>query len=187
MTTPPVLPVPGRLLLDQIAWEYPSPCAAGSGLARLRIWQTTTPSPGHLALVTDSGIGASITNSIAEIWHTLRNALGAPLWLLEHWPADASEPEHLEQVAVTGLRPSWWRAWPTSTDNPRHELLQVWMIVHGRDLLAASGHPTADFPWGPHCAHPECGPTCQRATPAPGSCRARTLGCPLCPMPDGHQ
>ncbi len=144
----PDLPIPGELVADHQQWRYPSQCIAGYGIARLRVWDsqqamTSATIPQWLAIVTETGQGASITNSAESIQQELTTLYGVGVILLEHWPADQDgTEEHLDQVAVAGPWDSWpqpvrWRrVWPTPPSNPDHHGLQAWMDVYGHDLLA---------------------------------------------------
>jgi hypothetical protein len=93
-----------------------------------------------LAVVTDVGLGASITNSIEDIWDSLAARLGEPLFLFEHWTAQPAigEEEHLDQVVVHGRSPSWRRIWPTPASNTWHAEFETWMARYGHRILAAS-------------------------------------------------
>src|SRR3954454_17725576 len=104
----PFPPLPGiadpqtDLLTDDPAWNYRSACAAGGGLAHLRVWQAEGhPARGHLAIVTETGLWASTTNSAGEIWTDLAARYPGPLVLLEHWVAgDGDDHDRLDQVAL---------------------------------------------------------------------------------------
>jgi hypothetical protein len=47
--SPDSLSPPGELIADEPFWRYPIG-AAGKGVARLRVWLTAGPEPGHLAV-----------------------------------------------------------------------------------------------------------------------------------------
>lgn len=140
---PPLPPIPdprGALVYDEPAWSYRSACAAGGGIVHLRVWQAGVD--GHVAIVTETGLGASTTNSAGEIWTQLTARFTSPLVLLEHWPAwDGDDHDRLDQVTLEGQRPTWRRIWPTPATNPQHTLYEAWMQAYGHDLLAVS-HPT---------------------------------------------
>lgn len=132
----PPLPVPDRLVVDEAMWRYPSGTLAGAGYGHLRVW-TTSPA-GHLAIVSEVGLGASVTNSAEHIWAELIDRFGRPLVLLEHWPAGEGldREDTLDQVHIApGLHP-WRRIWPTDPDHPEHDLSERWMREHGHRLLA---------------------------------------------------
>jgi hypothetical protein len=134
------LPLARELLTDDPFWRYTSACLAGEGIAHLRVWATSN---GHLAILSETGVGATITNSANEIWAAVGAAYGADgLIVLEHWPAGdgIDTEEHLDQMMMADDgRPSWRRIWPTPATNPHHGELEAWMRTYGHDLLAASG------------------------------------------------
>ncbi|MEU5193580.1 hypothetical protein AB0G86_05880 [Streptomyces scabiei] len=143
---PPFLPLPpvpdasAALVRDDPAWSFRSACAAGGGIAHLRVWKTEDE--GHVAIVTETGLGASTTNSAGEIWMELVACYPGPLVLFEHWPAgDCGDHDRLDQVAMEGRRPIWRRIWPTAPANPDHDVCTAWMQAYGHDLLAVS-NPT---------------------------------------------
>jgi hypothetical protein len=140
---PPFLPLPpvpdarAALVRDDPAWPFRSACAAGGGIAHLRVWKAE--GEGHVAIVTETGLGASTTNSAGEIWTELADCFPGPLVLFEHWPAgNCDDHDRLDQVAMEGRRPIWRRIWPTAPANPDHDLCTAWMQAYGHDLLAAS-------------------------------------------------
>jgi hypothetical protein len=94
VTSFPSLPPIGELELDDPFWRYPSGAGAGEGVARLRVW-AASGGTGHLAVVTELGLGASITNSIEDIWDDLRARWHGDLTLLEHYPAAESFPDDI--------------------------------------------------------------------------------------------
>ena len=117
-------------------WSYRSDTLAGGGLAHLRVW---TAEPGHVAIVTELGMGSSTTNSAEYIWTALIDQYGHPLVMLEHYPPDQTMPgdgENLDQVVVVDGRPHWLRIWPTDPDHPKHTELNEWMRNYGFSLLA---------------------------------------------------
>jgi hypothetical protein len=132
----PDLPIPITMHTDNPFWRYPSACAAGEGVGHLRVW--ICPAAAHLAIVTEMGLGASITNSIEDIWAALATGCGGRLVLLEHWPTDPYADEHLDQVIIDGGTPHWRRIWPTPPSNPGHTRFEEWMTAYGHDLLAAT-------------------------------------------------
>jgi hypothetical protein len=136
--TRPELPLLGALIADDPWWPYPSACLAGGGIAHLRVWMLDGQD-GHLAVVTETGLGASVTNSIEFIWRKLIRLYPGPLTLLEHYPAaesPAGDGEHVDLVDVTGTHPEWQRIWPTPPSNPAHAGLNTWMSAHGRVILS---------------------------------------------------
>jgi len=60
--SPSDLPPLGELVADEPSWRYPPATTAGAGAAHLRVWLTTGPEPGHLAVVTETGPDTSVTN-----------------------------------------------------------------------------------------------------------------------------
>jgi hypothetical protein len=134
----PSLPPLGDLVADDPFWRYPSGCAASEGVARLRVWMAAGGA-GHLAVVTELGLGASVTNSVPDIWRVLRSRWPGPLTLLEHWPAAESfsdDGEHLDQVVTdNGRAPSWRRVWPVPATNPDHSRLTDWMSRYGYRII----------------------------------------------------
>ncbi len=102
--TGPGLPPLGELVTDDPCWRYPSACLAGEGIAHLRVWVTADRS-GYLAVVSETGLGASITNSIEDIWDVLAALYPGPLTLIEHYPVGESFPvdgEHLDLAILWG-------------------------------------------------------------------------------------
>ncbi|MFI6884001.1 hypothetical protein [Streptosporangium canum] len=183
----PNLPAPKSLILDNPVWVYPSTCGAGSGMARLRVW-TTEATHLHLAVVSETGIGASTTNSVTSIHNTLTQALNGPVVILEHWPEQETYgPECLDQLIVTAGQPHWRRIWPTPPVNPNHCDFETWMFHHGGKLLADTASSVDSPIWGPHCLpseHDTCGREMCRLTGKPDlPCRAQKLGCPYCGAP----
>ncbi|MBF6333587.1 hypothetical protein [Nocardia transvalensis] len=125
-------------------WRYPSACAAGFGIAHLRAFGDVGA---DLVIVSERGIGASVTNSAEYIWAAVAEDFGdrngdVPV-LLEHWPAGAgaTEEEHLDQVVVVDGVPRWRPIWPVPETNPNHGDNAAWMQAVGRGAIAglASG------------------------------------------------
>ena len=80
----------------------------------------------HLAVVTETGLVASVTESAGHIWAELARRHGPSLVLLEHYPApeggesrEGGESLDLVRIGADGS-PRWSRVWPTPEDNPRH-------------------------------------------------------------------
>lgn len=137
-----LLPLPGVLdphnpLVDEPTWTYPSTCAGGGGVARLRVWPTDQN--GHLAIVTEKSMGVSITNAAEDIYTKLAAAHPGPLIVLEHWPAGDGAPyDRLDQVhAPQGAGPLWLAIWPVPSENPRFNAHEEWMHAFGTTLLTA--------------------------------------------------
>ncbi|TLQ39194.1 hypothetical protein [Streptomyces marianii] len=133
----PHVPDPHQLLVDDPAFTFSSSCGGRGGLAGLRAWQTADA--GCLAIVTERGLGVSITNAAEEITAALTARLPGPLVVLEHWlPGDGADHHRLDQVlAAADRRPQWRRIWPTPPTNPHHASCETWMNTCGHALLAA--------------------------------------------------
>ncbi|MER6125341.1 hypothetical protein ABT173_22425 [Streptomyces sp. NPDC001795] len=133
----PRVPDPHRLEVDEPAWTYPSSCAGGGGIALLRVWRTADG--GYLAILTENGIGVSITNAAEEIGAKLAANFPGPLVVLEHYRAgDGADHERLDQVLVLPGRSAQWRAvWPVPPANPDYAVLRDWMRDYGTALLTA--------------------------------------------------
>lgn len=149
MTWPALTP-PARLIRCEQRWRYASSCGAGYGVARLLVWQAPA---GHVAAVTDLGIGASVTNSAEHIWSALVAEYGQPLVLLEHYLGEDTldlDGEHLDQVFVRNGQPAWRRIWPTSDSHPQHDEFQRWaLVLHDMGTTPAT-LTQADTPTVPH-------------------------------------
>ena len=102
------------------------------------MWLTAGREPGHLAVVTETGSAASVTESAGQIWAELARRYGPSLVLLEHHPApeagEGAETLDLVRIAADGS-PRWLGVWPTAQDNPRHAGLELWMAVHGHRIV----------------------------------------------------
>jgi hypothetical protein len=144
--SPDSLPPLGELIADEPFWKYPI-STAGAGVAHLRVWLTSGPEPGHMAVVTDIGSAAEVTESTGQIWADLVRRYGPSLVLLEHHPApetgEGAETLDLVRIGADGS-PHWLRVWPTPEENPRHTGLELWMAVHGCQVV---GKPASAFDW----------------------------------------
>jgi hypothetical protein len=132
------LPPLGELVADDRFWRYPPGTLAREGVAQLRVWVTAATPPGHLAVVTETSLAASVTNSAGYIRAELAHWYGSSLVLLEYSPVEAGEGEEsldLVQADVRG-EPHWTRIWPTADDNPRHAELETWMAAHGHQIVS---------------------------------------------------
>jgi len=120
----------------------------GEGVAHLRVWLTTGPEPGHLAVVTETGLPASVTKSAGQIWAELAGRWGPSLVLLEHSPRSRGRgpgEETLDLVLIgADESPRWSRVWPTPEENPRHAGLELWMAVHGHQIVSGTA---SQFDW----------------------------------------
>jgi hypothetical protein len=132
------LPPLGGLLVDDPFWQYPAWGLAREGIAHLRVWATTTASPGYLAVVTETGGIISVTESAGRIWAGLARRYGPFLVLLEHYLAPESgegvETLDLVRIGADGS-PHWSRVWPTPEENPRHAGLELWMAAYGHQIV----------------------------------------------------
>jgi hypothetical protein len=110
--SPADLPPLGELVADDPFWRYPSAAMAGEGVAHLRVWLTIGPEPGHLAVVTETGLTASVTESAGHIWAALARRYGPSVVLLEHYLApefgEGMETLDLVRVGADGS-PHWSR------------------------------------------------------------------------------
>lgn len=133
----PHIPDPHTPLVDDPAFTFPASCAGGGGMAGLRVWRTADG--GHLALVTEKGLGVSITNAAEEITAALNARFRGSLVILEHWlPGDGADHDRLDQVLVPpGRAPRWRPVWPVPPANPDHAAHREWMRTCGRTLLTA--------------------------------------------------
>ena len=143
--SPADLPPLSSLVADEPFWRYPLATLAGEGVAYLRVWLTTGPEPGHLAVVTETGSAAAVTASAGCIWAELARRFGPSLVLLEHYPA----PEFGEGMETLDLvrigadnSPHWTRVWPTPEENPRHARLELWMAAYGDRIVS---RPASEF------------------------------------------
>ena len=147
--SPDSLPPIGNLIADEPFWRYPLGATARQGVAHLRVWLTAGPEPGHLAVVTQTGSAAPVTESAPHIWAALARRYGRSVVLLEHHPAPQTEEgaETLDQVRIGGDGSlHWLRVWPTPEENPRHAGLELWMAGHGYQIV---GKPASWFDWCP--------------------------------------
>jgi len=87
-----------------------------------------------VAVVTETGLGNSVTESAGRIWAELVRGYGPPLVLLEHHPApelaEGAETLDLVRIGADGSS-HWTRVWPTPEEHPRHAGLEVWMAKYG--------------------------------------------------------
>jgi hypothetical protein len=143
--SPSDLPPLGELVADEPSWRYPSATTAGAGAAHLRVWLTTGPEPGHLAVVTETGSGTSVTRSAERIRAVLARRYGPSIVLLEHYLAPEFDEgmETLDLVRVgADSSPHWTRVWPTPEENPRHAGLELWMAAYGHQIIS---RPASEF------------------------------------------
>ena len=136
--SPSDLPPLGELIVDDLFWRYPAGLAR-EGVAHLRVWMTATVPAGYLAVVTETGGVASITESAGRIWGELATRYGPSLVLFERNPApefgEGAETLDLVRIGADGS-PHWTRVWPTTEDNPRHAGLEGWMATDGHQIVS---------------------------------------------------
>jgi hypothetical protein len=126
-----------RSVADASFWRYPA--GAREGVAHLRVWRTATVPAGYLAVVTETGSGASVTESAGRIWAVLASRYGPSLVLLEHGlaPEFGQGAETLDLVRVgAGSSPHWSRVRPTPEKHPRHAGLESWMAAYGHQIVS---------------------------------------------------
>jgi hypothetical protein len=142
--SPDSLPPLRELIADEPFWRYPVG-ASGEGAAHLHVWLTAGPEHGYLAVVTEIGSAAEVTESAGRIWAALTGRYGPSLVLLEHHLppelSDAMETIDLVRFGADGS-PHWLRVWPTPEENPRHAGLELWMANHGYQIV---GRPATSF------------------------------------------
>jgi hypothetical protein len=133
------LPHLGDLVADEPFWRYPVGGPGREGVAHLRVWLTTDPAPGYLAVVTETGPAASVTESARHIRAGLARRYGPAVVPLEHHlaPELAQGAETLDLVCFgADGSPRWSRVWPTPQEHPRHAGLEPWMAAHGYQILS---------------------------------------------------
>jgi len=137
--SPDSLPPLGGLIADEPFWRFPLGAMGGEGVAHLRVWLTAGAEPGCLAVVTETGSAAPVTESAGDIWAALARRYGPSVVLLEHYPAPETGEEaqtlNLVRIGADGSA-HWLHVWPTSQENPRHGALEHWMAVHGHQIIS---------------------------------------------------
>lgn len=134
----PVLPAitdpAARPMRSVPRWRYGSSCAAGHGIGHLRIW--TTDAFELLAIVTETGSGATVTNSADRIAAQLAtDHPHSKIHLMERWPGGILEP-HLDSVTIDPHgQPAWHRVYPVGTRHARAADHHAWWLATGRHLL----------------------------------------------------
>jgi hypothetical protein len=134
-----VLPALGELITDEPRWRYPGEYGSGYGTARLRVWET---SDGHLAVVTETGDGISVTNAARAIWRVLAGRFPGALTVIEQWPAGQSPEtgEHYDLMqAPPGTAPGWSRLWPAHPEHPQAAVYVAWMARWGAQIRETAG------------------------------------------------
>jgi len=144
------LPPLAELVADEPFWRYPAGTAGREGVAHLRVWATTADPAGYLAVVTETGCGALVTESAGQIRAELARRYGPSVVLLEHClaPENGEGAESLDLVRIgADGSPHWLRIWPTPQDNPRHAGLELWMAAYGYQIVA---NPATWSGWRPN-------------------------------------
>ena len=134
------LPELGDLVADEPFWRYPAGGGPGrEDVAHLRVWLTAGPEPGYLAVVTETGLAASVTESAGHIRAGLARRYGPAVVLLEHHLApelaEGAETLDLVRFGADGS-PHWSRVWPTPAGHPRHAGLERWMTDYGYRIVS---------------------------------------------------
>jgi hypothetical protein len=138
-TLPRRTPMPWLPHLDEMVrfepqWVYRDGDGV-EGQAILRVWRAR---PGYFAVVTETGIGRSVTNAVRAIWDALIGEYGEPFGLAEHWPyAQAPETgEHVDLVlppAGPGCQ-GWTPLWPIARRAPHAEVNSAWWAAYGDQI-----------------------------------------------------
>jgi hypothetical protein len=132
------LPPLGILVADEPLQLYRSATFADEEFAHLRVWTTVGSEPGHLAVVTETCAGASVTESADLIWAELGRLYGPSVVLLEHAAPEVGkgmETLHLVCFAADD-NPIRTRIWPGSEDSPRHSEFELWMATDGYRIVS---------------------------------------------------
>jgi hypothetical protein len=128
------LPQLGDLVADEPFWRYPAAGPDREEVAQLRVWLATGPEPGHLAVVTETGPAACVTESAGHIRAELARRYGPAVVLLEHHLApgltEGAQTLDLVRFGADGSL-HWSRIWPTPQGHPHHADLELWMAAHG--------------------------------------------------------
>ena len=95
------LPPLGDLVADEPVWRYRAGGPGREEVAHLRVWLAIGPAPGYLAVVTETGLAASVTESAGHIRAALACRYGPAAVLLEH---------HLAPSSPRARRPWTWSA-----------------------------------------------------------------------------
>ena len=159
--SPDGLPLVGELIADDPCWRYRFGAMAGEGVAHLRVWRTAGAEPGHVAVATETGSAASVTESAGPIWAELARRYGPSLVLLEHYLAPEAgggcgDPRSgpgrrrwqsalAARVAHSGGEPS--SRWTGTLDgrsriSDRRQARQCVRLVPGRGRLSGPGRRT---------------------------------------------
>ncbi len=162
------LPQLGDLVADEPFWRYRAGGRGREDVAHLRVWLTTGPAPGHLAVVTETGPGACVTESARHIRAGLARRYGPAVVLLEHHLApelaEGAQTLDLVRFGAEGS-PHWSRIWPTQQEHPRHADLELWMAAHGYQIVSRPGAMVRLWPGRGELTVRSC----LHLTPAPAS------------------
>lgn len=123
------------LIHDEPQWPMPSPLTREPSLRRLRVWEVNAT---LVAVITERGIGTSVTNAAREAYTAVHLRFpGARVF--EHYPADVgvSDVEHFDEISFTPEGRMEWKPWPLA-------VIVEWL---GPDALeqpgdSATGAPT---------------------------------------------
>jgi hypothetical protein len=133
------LPQLRDLVADEPFWRFPAGGLDREDVAHLRVWLTTGPEPGYLAVVTETGPAASVTESARHIRAALARRYGPAVVLLEHrlaaGLAEGAQTLDLVRFGADGS-PHWSRVWPAPQEHPRHAGLEAWMAAHGYQIVS---------------------------------------------------
>ena len=137
--SPEGLPPLGEQIADEPFWRYPAG-AGREGVAHLRVWLTTGPEPGHLAVVTQTGPAAHgnrvrrthLGRARPQVRALARPARASP----GTRDREGTETLDLVRVGADGS-PHWPRVWPTPEHNPRHPGLELWMATDGYQIVSS--------------------------------------------------
>jgi len=95
------LPPLGELVVDDPFWRFPAGGVAREGAGHLRVWETTTATPGYMAVVTETGDAASVTESAG---------LSGPSWPAGSGLRSCCSSTTSRPSSARGWRPSIWSA-----------------------------------------------------------------------------
>jgi hypothetical protein len=128
----PRLPSLGELVHCDPKWVYRDGDGV-TGQAVLRVWRA---GPGHFAVVTETGVGRSVTTAAQAIRAALAEQWGEPLTLAEHWPASQAPAEHVDLVLPSGTPGGrgWMPLWPVGRHAPHAEVHSAWWMAYGDQI-----------------------------------------------------
>jgi hypothetical protein len=138
-TLPKRSPMPWLPYLDEMThhdprWVYRDADGV-EGQAVLRVWRACE---GYFAVVTETGIGRSVTTAAQAIRAQLVARWGEPLTLAEHWPAAQSPEtgEHVDLVLPPGYPggQGWAPLWPIGKTAPHAEVFSAWWLAYGAEI-----------------------------------------------------